>query len=45
LLDLRPQTSRARLEKLAELFGEKLDDPAERSQLASVAERALPDHG
>ncbi|HEY3467940.1 MAG TPA: helix-turn-helix domain-containing protein [Amycolatopsis sp.] len=44
LLDLHPQTIRARLKKLAELFGEKLDDPAERLrlELALLAERALP---
>lgn len=47
LLDLHPQTIRARLKKLAELFGEKLDDPAERLrlELALLAERALPGHG
>ncbi|WP_410640488.1 helix-turn-helix domain-containing protein [Amycolatopsis sp. lyj-346] len=45
LLDLHPQTIRARLKKLGELFGEKLDDPAERLrlELALLAERALPD--
>ncbi|HEY3466190.1 MAG TPA: helix-turn-helix domain-containing protein, partial [Amycolatopsis sp.] len=44
LLDLHPQTIRARLKKLAELFGEKLADPAERLrlELALLAERALP---
>ncbi|MGW3958288.1 PucR family transcriptional regulator [Amycolatopsis sp. NPDC005003] len=47
LLDLHPQTIRARLKKLAELFGEKLDDPAERLrlELALLAERTLPDRG
>jgi hypothetical protein len=47
LLDLHPQTIRARLKKLGELFGERLDDPAERLslELALLAERALPDHG
>ncbi|HET6709114.1 helix-turn-helix domain-containing protein [Amycolatopsis sp.] len=47
LLDLHPQTIRARLKKLAELFGEKLNDPAERLrlELALLAERALPDQG
>ncbi|MGW4063875.1 helix-turn-helix domain-containing protein [Amycolatopsis sp. NPDC004747] len=47
LLDLHPQTIRARLKKLGELFGEKLDDPAERLrlELALLAERALPDRG
>ncbi|MET9000463.1 helix-turn-helix domain-containing protein [Amycolatopsis sp. NPDC004169] len=47
LLDLHPQTIRARLKKLSELFGEKLDDPAERLrlELALLAERALPDRG
>jgi hypothetical protein len=43
-LDLHPQTVRARLKKLAELFGERLDDPAERLrlELALLAERTLP---
>ncbi len=47
LLDLHPQTIRARLKKLGELFGDKLDDPAERLrlELALLAERALPDRG
>ncbi|WP_033261240.1 helix-turn-helix domain-containing protein [Amycolatopsis vancoresmycina] len=47
LLDLHPQTVRARLKKLAELFGDRLDDPAERLrlELALLAERALPDQG
>ncbi|MEV7092525.1 helix-turn-helix domain-containing protein [Amycolatopsis sp. NPDC051045] len=47
LLDLHPQTVRARLKKLAELFGERLDDPGERLrlELALLAERALPDRG
>ncbi len=47
LLDLHPQTVRARLKKLGELFGERLDDPAERLrlELALLAERALPDLG
>ncbi|GHG32710.1 MULTISPECIES: helix-turn-helix domain-containing protein [Amycolatopsis] len=47
LLDLHPQTIRARLKKLGELFGEKLDDPSERLrlELALLAERALPDRG
>ncbi|KDN20622.1 helix-turn-helix domain-containing protein [Amycolatopsis rifamycinica] len=46
LLDLHPQTIRARLKKLAELFGDKLDDPSERLrlELALLAERALPNH-
>lgn len=45
LLDLHPQTIRARLKKLAELFGDRLDDPAERLrlELALLAERVLPD--
>jgi hypothetical protein len=44
LLELHPQTIRARLKKLAELFGERLDDPGERLrlELALLAERALP---
>ncbi|MGW5747456.1 PucR family transcriptional regulator [Amycolatopsis sp. NPDC003861] len=47
LLDLHPQTVRARLKKLSELFGDRLDDPAERLrlELALLAERALPDLG
>jgi len=47
LLDLHPQTVRARLKKLGEFFGERLDDPAERLrlELALLAERALPDLG
>ncbi|RSD13831.1 helix-turn-helix domain-containing protein [Amycolatopsis eburnea] len=47
LLDLHPQTIRARLKKLGELFGERLDDPGERLrlELALLAERALPDRG
>jgi hypothetical protein len=47
LLDLHPQTVRARLKKLGELFGDRLDDPGERLrlELALLAERALPDHG
>ncbi|WP_410568143.1 helix-turn-helix domain-containing protein [Amycolatopsis sp. cmx-4-61] len=47
LLDLHPQTIRARLKKLGELFGEKLDDPGERLrlELALLAERALPERG
>jgi hypothetical protein len=44
LLDLHPQTIRARLKKLGELFGARLDDPGERLrvELALLAERALP---
>ncbi|MGW7535004.1 PucR family transcriptional regulator [Amycolatopsis sp. NPDC054798] len=44
-LDLHPQTIRARLKTLAELFGERLTDPGERLrlELALLAERALPD--
>ena len=44
LLNLHPQTIRARLKRLAELFGDRLDDPAERLrlELALLAERALP---
>ncbi|MEU8634614.1 helix-turn-helix domain-containing protein [Amycolatopsis sp. NPDC048633] len=44
LLDLHPQTIRARLRKLSELFGARLDDPGERLrvELALLAERALP---
>jgi hypothetical protein len=44
LLDLHPQTIRARLKKLGELFGERLDDPGERLrlELALLAERVLP---
>ncbi|MEQ0562017.1 helix-turn-helix domain-containing protein [Amycolatopsis sp. NEAU-NG30] len=43
-LDLHPQTIRARLKKLGELFGERLDDPGERLrlELALLAERVLP---
>ncbi|WP_103350936.1 helix-turn-helix domain-containing protein [Amycolatopsis sp. CA-128772] len=46
-LDLHPQTIRARLKKLAELFGDRLDDPGERLrlELALLAEQALPDQG
>ncbi|NBH04465.1 helix-turn-helix domain-containing protein, partial [Amycolatopsis sp. SID8362] len=45
LLDLHPQTIRARLKKLSELFGARLDDPGERLrlELALLAERVLPD--
>ncbi|WUV13187.1 helix-turn-helix domain-containing protein [Amycolatopsis sp. NBC_01488] len=44
LLDLHPQTIRARLKKLGELFGARLADPGERLrlELALLAERALP---
>ncbi|WP_116206648.1 helix-turn-helix domain-containing protein [Amycolatopsis circi] len=44
-LDLHPQTIRARLKTLAELFGDRLTDPGERLrlELALLAERALPD--
>ncbi|SEF26225.1 PucR C-terminal helix-turn-helix domain-containing protein [Amycolatopsis pretoriensis] len=44
LLELHPQTVRARLKKLGELFGSRLDDPGERlrMELALLAERALP---
>lgn len=44
-LDLHPQTIRARLKTLAELFGDRLTDPSERLrlELALLAERALPD--
>ena len=44
MLELHPQTVRARLKKLGELFGARLDDPGERLrlELALLAERALP---
>jgi hypothetical protein len=44
LLELHPQTIRARVRKLGELFGARLDDPGERLrlELALLAERALP---
>ncbi|MEU0793708.1 helix-turn-helix domain-containing protein [Amycolatopsis sp. NPDC005961] len=44
LLELHPQTIRARLKKLGELFGARLEDPGERLrlELALLAERALP---
>ncbi|WP_409463759.1 helix-turn-helix domain-containing protein [Amycolatopsis sp. GA6-003] len=47
MLDLHPQTVRARLKTLAELFGDRLTDPGERLrlELALLAERALPDRG
>ncbi|WP_134666799.1 MULTISPECIES: helix-turn-helix domain-containing protein [unclassified Amycolatopsis] len=47
MLDLHPQTIRARLKTLAELFGNRLTDPGERLrlELALLAERALPERG